>query len=617
MEPWDSNIRIISRDYPGLAEQIRKAEGDGELRVETAASGDPTLIFRGLHIHSPRDPAREGARSAQTLSSGGPIVILGFGLGYAAEGAAENAPDRPLLIVERHPAILRKALETRNLGNLLGGRKIVFVIGGEPEGITGALRLMEKLPGGEGLDIIRNRGLINLDESWYGEVERHIGAWTSKDDVNMATLRRFGKRWVRNLAANREAIRDLPGISPLRGILGAGGEESGPEAGDIPVFLAAAGPSLDGLVPFLPEIARRCVVIAVDTSQRLLLGAGVDPDFTLVVDPQYWNARHLDHVPAPGTCLIAESAVYPPVLRHPFQRALLCSSLFPLGRFIEDRVDPKGPLGAGGSVATSAWDFARILGASSIWIAGLDLSFPRLKTHFKGALFEDRSLGEATRFIPAETRSFRALRDGHPFRAPAAGGGQVLTDKRLSLYSAWFENRFRQYPGIRNHSLSPEGLALAGFSPAGPEELLALPERREGINRILGAVFARIEDDFRRPEGAARREERYRAALEALIRGLEHIKALAEQAAEDADRAYRQASPGRTILQKLEEVNRAISASAVKDVAGFLFPPLADLEAGLESPESEPLRRYLELSVRLYRSLAEAAGYNLAVLSKT
>jgi hypothetical protein len=617
MEPWDSNIRIISRDYPGLEEQIRKAKGDEELRIETAASGDPTLTIRGLHIHSPRDPVREGERAAQGLSGEGPVIILGFGLGYAAEGAAEKAPDRPLLIVERHAAILRKALETRDLGKLLTGHKIIFVIGGEPGGVTGALRLMEKMHEGEGPDIIRNRGLINLDEPWYCGVERYIGIWVSRDDVNMATLRRFGKRWVRNLAANREAIRDLPGISPLTGILNrreAPGRGIAPGSGDIPVFLAAAGPSLDGLVPLLPEIARRCVVVAVDTSQRLLLEAGLDPDFTLAVDPQYWNARHLDRSPAPKTCLIAESAVYPPVLRHPFGRVLLCSSLFPLGRFIEDRVDPKGLLGAGGSVATSAWDFARILGASSIWIAGLDLSFPRLKTHFKGAIFEARSLAEAARFAPAETRSFRALRDGRPFRAPAAGGGEVLTDKRLSLYAAWFENRFRQYPQIRNRGLSPEGLALAGLSPAKPEELLALPERRGEINRILEAAFSRIEGEFRRPEAAAQRETRYREALEALTGGLERIKALAEEAAEDADRAYRQSSPGKTILAKLDEVNRAIGGSAVKDVAGFLFPPLAELEADLKSPPSDPLKRHLELSAKLYRSLAEAAEYNLSVL---
>jgi hypothetical protein len=362
-------------------------------------------------------------------------------------------------------------------------------------------------------------------------------------------------------------------------------------------------------------LARRCVIVAVDTSQRLLLEAGVDPDFTVAVDPQYWNARHLDRAPALKTCLIAESAVYPPVLRHPFRRTFLCSSLFPLGRFIEDRVDPKGTLGAGGSVATSAWDFARILGASSIWIAGLDLSFPHLKTHFKGALFETRSLGEATRFIPAETRSFRAIRDGRPFRSSAAGGGQVLTDKRLSLYSAWFENRFRRYPEVRNRCLSPGGLAIAGLDLAAPEELLALPERREEIDRILHRAFSRIDEDFHRTQETAKRETRYRTALEALTGGLEQLKSLAEKAAEDADRASRQSSPEKTILGKLDEVQKAIGASAVKDVAGFLFPPLSELEAELKSPAPEPLRRHLELSAKLYRSLAEAAGYNLSVVS--
>ncbi|GHU86294.1 hypothetical protein FACS189473_5530 [Spirochaetia bacterium] len=356
--------------------------------------------------------------------------------------------------------------------------------------VMGALRLFKGKP-----EIIRNRALMTLDEAWYADAERHIGTWTSKDAVNQATLKRFGKRWVRNLAANMESIRDLPGVGRLAGVL----RTCAPQAcGDIPVLLAAAGPSLDGIVPYLPALAERCVVAAVDTSLNLLLKAGVDPDFALVVDPQYWNVRHLDRAKAPKTCLVAESAVYPSALRGflpqkvspsaenmaagaampytaAFERAYLCGSVFPLGRFIEERVDPKGSLGTGGSVATTAWDFARLLGASSIWIAGLDLSFPGLKTHFKGALFENRALAESGRLDPAETRSVRALRDGLPFSAPSAEGGTVLTDRRLSLYAAWFENRFRLYPNLRNYSFSAGGLAIPGLIPAKPEDLLALP----------------------------------------------------------------------------------------------------------------------------------------------
>jgi hypothetical protein len=275
-------------------------------------------------------------------------------------------------------------------------------------------------------------------------------------------------------------------------------------------------------------------------------------------------------------------------------------------------------------VATTAWDFARVLGAASIWIAGLDLAFPDLKTHFKGALFEDRALAESLRLNPAETWSVRALRDGRPFHAPSAAGGKVLTDRRLSLYAAWFENRFRQFPGVSNYRLSAEGIALSGLNPSSPQDLLALPIRRGEINRTLEGVFAGIDRDFYRPEEVKSREEQYRAAMESLLGGLKSIRALAEDAAKAAEGAGgKQETPslgppsgylrGEQLLKKLDAVNRAIENSEIKDVAGFLFPPVEDLEQPA-SPGEDPLKGHLEFSARFYRALAEAAEYNLRKL---
>jgi hypothetical protein len=627
MNYWESNIAVLREKHPGLAEQLEAGmSGSGEaVRVESAASGDPTLTIGTLRIHSKHDPLREGKRLAETIEErNGPIAVLGFGLGYAAEAAGQRFPDRPLIIVEYRREVLRKALESRDLGSFLSERELVFILGeaapsgtGEtrPDAVITALRLW----GGKPVPL-KNRALMGLDEAWYEEVERHIRTWVSKDEVNRATLKRFGKRWVRNLAANMEAIRNAPGINALSGCLSGTG---------IPVLLAAAGPSLDLAAPFLRDMAERCVVVAVDTSLKFLLQKGVDPDFALVVDPQYWNFRHLDRVKVPNTCLVAESAVYPPALRHPFRERLLCGSLFPLGRFIEDRVDPKGELGAGGSVATTAWDFARILGTGAVWITGLDLAFPGLKTHFKGALFEERSLAESTRFIPAETRSVQALRDGRPFHAPAAPKGEVLTDRRLSLYAAWFENRFSLSLALRNYSLSPGGLAIPGLILAPPEDLLALPPRRDEIRQILEAAFARLKRDFRGPEQTAARSARYDSARSALLAGLERIRAvsreaaaLAEQALETAGREEEKTSKTgdkakrniQRVLNKLDEANRFISTSNVKDTAGFLFPPIGELEKNLA--ESDPLRRHLELSAKFYRALAEAAEYNVLILSR-
>jgi hypothetical protein len=366
-------------------------------------------------------------------------------------------------------------------------------------------------------------------------------------------------------------------------------------------------------------------MVAVDTSLRFLLSHGVEPDFVVSVDPQYWNFRHLDRSPSPNTYLVAESAVYPPCLRQNFKGAFLCGSLFPLGRFIEDRLDPKGDLGAGGSVATTAWDFARALGASSIWIAGLDLSFPELKTHFKGALFETRSHAESTRLVPGETWSARALRDGHPFNAKNSMGGSVLTDKRLSLYAAWFENRFRMYPNIKNFSLSGEGIAIQRLEISPADALLALPPRREEIKNRLENVLLTLKNDFFSSEAAKIRSARYEEALATLLEGLKSIKNLAEDAANTAETALRHSKQGRLtpsdeekILKKLDAANKAISASKVKEVAGFLFPELSELEAETapEPGPATPFRKHLEFSSRFYKALAGTAGYNLAVLNK-
>ena len=536
---WEKNIAVLRARYPALAEQLEKnnrpaffggaagvdhATGP-DIRVESAASGNPTLVINGIHIHSNRDPVREASRQAATESAenaenagkaGNRVrVVLGFGLCYGAEAAAK-ASSLPVIVAERRPELFRLALENRDLGEFLSSGKHILVVGGDPGGITGVLGILEQAGIKTAPFVIKNGALCSVsaeDREWYDDAERRIFSWISRDRINAATLRRFGKRWTKNLAANLGVIRDLPGGRGFAGCL---------DGTDIPVFLAAAGPSLDEIAPRAAAIRERCLLVAVDTSLRFLLRLGIDPDFTVAVDPQFWNSRHLDRLSS-ASCLVAESAVYPPVLRPGgFRRTFLCRSLFPLGRFIEDRTDPKGALGAGGSVATTAWDFARLLGPSAIWIAGLDLGFPGYKTHFRGALFEENVHAESTRFTPAETLSCLSLQGGFPFFAASASGGRVLTDRRLSIYCAWFENRISQERTLRNYSLSSGGLAVRGLVPAALPQLLALPPRRDEITKLLEKTFARIEGEFAAEKAA--REQRYGEAFGDLVRGLEIVR---------------------------------------------------------------------------------------------
>ncbi|GBU29518.1 hypothetical protein R84B8_03090 [Treponema sp. R8-4-B8] len=465
--------------------------------------------------------------------------------------------------------------------------------------------------------IINNKALTSFDEQWYKQIEGKIQSWTARDSVNTATHRRFGQRWVRNFSRNISAICDYPGISRLSNFaaaqtesqslsefspsaeatnlaaaqaenqplpvskpanqpisasaetanqtlpaLSASAEDANLAAAHtinqpFPVFLAAAGPSLDKIKPLLRDIYERCVIVAVDTNLRFFIKNGIQPDFVLVVDPQFWNSRHLDRCVREEdnlqTALIAESAVYPPVLKLPFKHKFLCGSIIPLGMFIEKRVDPKTRLGAGGSVASTAWDFARFLGAQEIWIAGLDLSFPDLKTHFHGARFEEISNSSSNRFNPAEKWAVRALRDGFPFKAPSVLGGQVTTDKRLSLYAAWFEAQFAQNKQIQNHALFHEGLAIKGLHAADSQKFLTLPKRRDEINRRIQLTFSEIEKEFNAPEEKRGRAEKYEKAVNALKHGLESIKNANEEGA------------GVVLESEVKEIADFLLASVEKD----------------------------------------------------
>jgi hypothetical protein len=593
---FETNCAIIKKNYPGLLEEIEK-EDDAppeDIQIETTATGEYTLKIKGIYVHSPRDPAHEASRLAQNVVSGKePVIILGFGLGYAAQ-AASKFPEHPVIIVEKYRSLLIKALELRDFSELLERKNIIFVPGGSSESISGALSLCdEKSPP----VIIRNRTLIDLDKDFYSTIEERIRTWKIKDNVNTATLKRFGRRWVSNLSHNKTAIRDYPGVSRLVG-LAAGNRP-------IPVFLAAAGPSLDKITPWLHEIHRRCIIVAVDTNLRFFVRNGIEPDFVLVVDPQYWNSRHLDRCVPGRTCLIAEAAVYPSVLALPFTNIFLCGSLFPFGSYIENNVDPKGKLGAGGSVATTAWDLARSLGGGVIWIAGLDLAYPGYKTHFRGASFEEKSNSGSNRFKPVESWVVRALHDGHPFYAPSSGG-EVLTDQRLSLYAAWFENRFRNCNAI-NYSLFQDGLVINGLQSAAIETFLALPECRDEIEKRINSALHNIKLDFN--QTAAERADKYTAAVAALQRGLEDIKEAAEQGAVIAQRALNRNSvtfSQKDVFRDLDIITKRIAKSDVKDVAGFLFPEIEE-----NDDNSEPFRAYLKSSLQMYRSLVEAVSYNL------
>ena len=161
---------------------------------------------------------------------------------------------------------------------------------------------------------------------------------------------------------------------------------------------------------------------------------------------------------------------------------MLCDSHFPLGSYIERHIGSFGALGAGGSVATSAWDVARVIGSQPIYCAGIDLGFPQGHIHCRGSFFEERMHLHSSRLRPTETGIFAYLGEAGAIRLAANDSGHTISDSRMLIYKQWFEAQMRRYPAIRSYNLAPHGVAIEGMPYRTLDTLLALPRRRDTID---------------------------------------------------------------------------------------------------------------------------------------
>jgi hypothetical protein len=413
--------------------------------------------------------------------------------------------------------------------------------------------------------------------------------------VNLNTLRRFGRLWVRNLLANLPLFLGSAGVRELEGLFAG-----------MPALLLAAGPSLDPVLAELQPLADRLLLVAVDTSYRLCRQAGVKPDILITVDPQYWNSRHLDWADLRDTLLVCEPSVHPRTFHRPYLPNLrFMSSFFPIGELLERVTGPRGRVGAGGSVATSAWDLARLTGARPLYLAGLDLGYPGRRTHARGAFFEERAHTLSGRLGPAERQDFLALTDAGLFPVASTSGGVALSDRRMILYKWWFENQMKQHPGT-SFTLSADGARIAGLEHRPLVELLQLPLRRAEIEERLARVRSR--------QAGAQPDEVGQAAarrvLEELARDLGRLEELARRGLQLAGGAK---PAGGLAAAGLEEVDRQILGLASRQVAGFLFQPLIRKVLG---GSAGSYREALELSAELYRELADSAGYQAGLIRR-
>ncbi len=597
---FNNNLASLLENHRQLDPAIfRRSSSCRQLEAVATPAGPPTAILAGNYVHSRYDPVREAQKLirrevSKEVSLG---IFYGFGLGYLVAAFLETFPQIPVIVVEPDIPLFLEALRIRDFRGLFVYPGLTWFFDENPEKMNLDNHSLTSV------QIVKLRSVFSRHISYYRKMDNLIQAAQTKNQVNTNTLNRFGRLWIRNLLNNLEPLASFPGIKLLENIFSG-----------IPALVLAAGPSLDTLLPILKPLKERLILVAVDTSLKPCLRTGIEPDFLLVMDPQYWNTRHLDGALPESTVLISAPSTNPSVFRHLKVPTFLVSSFFPLGEYLENLTGSKGKIGAGGSVATSAWDFTRIIGADPIYMGALDLGFPQRSTHARDTYFENLRQILSRRLSPAEGMSFRYFHEASPFLYTDNSGRQTYTDQRLLIYKSWFEKQLAGIDKQYTFNLSPRGIKIEGMPYYESSNLLNLPVIRPELDSRMIRIRAMAKPDIR----AGEKKERLLTALKRLEGDLKELEKITLTGLEQCSRLRSQLREKRDVEQTLklmENLDRRILELSSRQIAGFLLQPLID-KINRRKSNQPAAGDVIDITRSLYEELLNSAKYHTQALSR-
>ena len=190
-------------------------------------------------LHSTRNPEKEANRWAEAKVPSEPVynlIVLGAGLWYhiwalvyQLQGTLEN-----LVIIEQSEAVVRKALETRDLTQILANEHTHLLVNPQPDDIRRVMNNLLTTLSLDGVLIAEHEASTACAPGFYPEVKKTIDECLEAGTILLRTKVQTGGLIQENLLRNLPTMFSTPSAALFEGALQG-----------VPAFLVAAGPSLD------------------------------------------------------------------------------------------------------------------------------------------------------------------------------------------------------------------------------------------------------------------------------------------------------------------------------------------------------------------------------------
>ena len=447
------------------------------------------VLSRGKPFHSRKDPKKEAKAlvSSLTVRTGYLFIFFGIGLGYHIEQfmrSYPNAKDTRIVAIEKSAEAFSVLAHTRDASFLTGIR---LFVGERAENVIAYFNAFSPLSF-KGYRIIRLRGAVSLDERYYRTIETHFKSLMAGLLSDVLTRFSFESLWMKNI------VQNIPSFVNRMSVAALSDAHNG-----TPALVIAAGPSLFRQLNRIRACADRVVLIAVDTALKPLLAGGIVPDFVVTLDAQYYNLFDFtDILSFPHAyrriALVADFVTCPKILKSwtgplyfsataaKHDNLCLPRDHHPLIDMLSTFFPHVAHLDCGGSVATTAVEFALHLGASPVAVTGLDLAYSDYLTHVNSSSPFLFSYGQSNRLSPLLTKMLKTIASRKLQAAPGIRGGEVLSDFVFSHYAKWFANK-KGYAG-RVFNATEQGVRIPLLTHIELEEIASNQKHPKGAPKL-------------------------------------------------------------------------------------------------------------------------------------
>jgi len=346
---FDSNFAIIQKRFPNIGNTLAAVDAD-HLSVETQGC---TLVVNQIQLTSSYDREKEALIQCQHVADNEEeVTIYGVGLADCINLLLTKPRLRKLNVIVLNEAIFLYVLHAMEHENWLNDNRVQLYLAKDFNAIS---RAFVALPGELTLAQLNALPLVDkikarLDQPFLNE------QFQQQNSIRVASIKK-----------NMPFVEQDDDVSCL------------PRLSTDDVFVVGAGPSLDRQLEALKTTSTP--IIAVDASLRVLLENNIVPNYVVSID--YTAYRFFESLDL--SSLIKANLLYFPHVQSEVLSAwpgkrIVSYSNTPMYQDLK-KSHPKTMLFSGGSVIHPAIDLAKMLGASTITLMGVDFAFCDNKSH--------------------------------------------------------------------------------------------------------------------------------------------------------------------------------------------------------------------------------------------